>query len=323
MTPDFGPALRAAAPCPDPEFAASVLKGLSSPRKSLPCKYFYDARGSELFEQITKLPEYYLPRAEISILKAHAAELVRDLPESAVLIEFGSGLSRKTEILLAHMQVLSAYVPIDVSQDALARAKKRLESRFPLLDVHALEADFCQRVLLPPAFASCPKLGFFPGSTIGNFSPSAAAGLLRNMRETLSPEGRIAVGVDLKKDPRTLICAYNDSAGITAAFNLNLLTRINSELEGNFDLDAFCHEAIYNPREGRIEMHLIAKKNHAVSVLCRRFWFAAGETIHTENSYKYSPGQFQELARLAGWQPVNVWLDEQKLFSVHELRSLT
>jgi dimethylhistidine N-methyltransferase len=185
--------------------------------------------------------------------------------------------------------------------------------------VQPIAADFSQSAVLPFDLASCPKLGFFPGSTVGNYSPSAAVRLLRTMGDMLSPNGRLIIGVDLKKDACQLVRAYNDAEGVTAAFNLNLLARINRELEGTFDLAAFRHKAIYNPREGRIEMHLVAKKTQAVSVLGRWFRFLAGETIHTENSYKYSTGQFQELARISGWQPRQCWSDEQKLFSVHEL----
>jgi dimethylhistidine N-methyltransferase len=319
MTPKSNLAPRKTAPWPNSEFAMGVINGLSSRYKSLPCKYFYDARGSKLFEMITNLPEYYPTRTEIAILEAHAAEIVHGVPGGAMLIEFGSGSSRKTEILLGSLPGLRAYVPIDVSENALHGAEQRLKKRFPALDVQPIAADFSQSAALPSDLASCPKLGFFPGSTVGNYSPSAAVRLLRTMGDMLSPNGRLIIGVDLKKDACQLVRAYNDAEGVTAAFNLNLLARINRELEGTFDLAAFRHKAIYNPREGRIEMHLVAKKTQAVSVLGRWFRFSAGETIHTENSYKYSTGQFQELARISGWQPRQCWSDEQKLFSVHEL----
>jgi dimethylhistidine N-methyltransferase len=301
------------------EFAESVIDGLSKPRKSLPCRYFYDARGSELFEEITLLPEYYLTRAETAILNSHAAEIASPVPDGTVLVEFGSGFSRKTEILLAALPRLNAYVPIDASESALEEAKRRLLERFPEIDVRPVAADFSRPADLPPEIAEVGKLGFFPGSTIGNFPPLAARRLLRLMRRTLLPEARLIVGVDLKKDVRQLISAYNDAAGVTAAFNLNLLVRINRELEGTFDLDAFRHEAIYNPREGRIEMHLVSVKDQAVTIRGRLFRFFASETIHTENSYKYSIGQFQELAQAAGWLPRRRWTDSDGLFSVHEL----
>jgi dimethylhistidine N-methyltransferase len=323
MIPKSNFALRIIAPWPDSEFAMSVMNGLSNRCKSLSCKYFYDARGSELFEKITNLPEYYPTRTEIAILELHAAEIVQGVPYGAILIEFGSGSSRKTEILLAALPGLCAYVPIDVSESALHGAKQRLQNRFPALEVHPIVADFSQSAGLPSNLASLPKLGFFPGSTIGNFSPPSAIRLLRAMRDVLSPEGRLIIGVDLKKDAHKLVRAYNDSEGTTAAFNLNLLARINRELEGRFDVDGFRHEAIYNPLEGRIEMRLVAKKAQAVSVLGSWFQFFAGEIIHTENSYKYYTGQFQDLARAAGWHPNRLWTDEQDLFSVHELTSKT
>ncbi len=306
---------------PDLDFEAGVIEGLSRPRKSLPCRFFYDARGSELFEEITKVPEYYPTRTEIAILEAHAAEMTKTVLERAVLVEFGSGSSRKTEILLKTLRDLAAYVPVDVSQSALNEARRRLLERFPALIVRPIVGDFSQPVAFPEDLIEAPKLGFFPGSTIGNFSPAATGRLLCTMRAMLSPEGRLIVGVDLKKDARTLVRAYNDDGGVTAAFNLNLLARINRELEGSFDLNGFHHEAIYDPREGRIEMHIVSVKDQAASVRGRWFRFEPGETIHTENSYKYSIGQFQELARTAGWVPGRVWLDDGNLFSVHELIS--
>jgi dimethylhistidine N-methyltransferase len=315
----LGLAPRKIAPRASSEFAAAVLGGLSQRHKSLPCKYFYDARGSELFEEITRLPEYYLTRAETAVLEAHAVEMAAGVPEGAVVVEFGSGSSRKTEILLGALPRPRAYVPIDVSEDALCGAKLRLCSLFPALAVHPIAADFARDATLPSDFGAEPKLGFFPGSTIGNFSPPEAIALLRAMRAVLAPGGRLIIGADLQKDPRTLIRAYDDRAGITAAFNLNLLARINRELEGTFDLDAFRHEAIYDPREGRMEMRLRVKKTHAASVLGREFQFLSGEAIHTENSYKFSIPQFQELARLGGWEPRRLWCDAQNLFSVHEL----
>jgi dimethylhistidine N-methyltransferase len=303
----------------DDEFASGVLDGLSRPHKSLPCRFFYDARGSELFEEITRLPEYYPTRAEAAILRAHGAEMAEGVPDGGALVEFGSGSSLKTEILLGQLPRLGAYVTIDVSQSALSEAKSRLAQRFPGLDVRPIVGDFSYPVAFPDDLADHHKTGFFPGSTIGNLRPAEAQRLLRVFRAALSPGGRLIVGVDLEKDARKLVLAYNDAAGVTAAFNLNLLTRINRELGATFDLDAFRHESIYNPREGRIEMHLISTKAQQVAVRGRRFGFRAGETIHTENSYKYSIAQFQELARSAGWQPRRVWTDDDRLFSVHEL----
>lgn len=306
---------------PDPEFATSVIEGLSKPRKSLPCRFFYDARGSELFEEITRLPEYYPTRTEIAILDAHAAEIASSVDDGAVLVEFGSGSSRKTEILLGCLPRPGAYVPIDVSESALEEAKRRLIKRFPALNVRPIASDFSRLQALPPDLAEPRKLGFFPGSTIGNFSPFAAKNLLGAMRCLLAPDGCLIVGVDLKKDARTLIRAYNDAAGVTAAFNLNLLDRINRELEGSFDLAGFRHEAIYDPREGRVEMHIVSMRDQAVRIQGLWFRYFAGETIHTENSYKYSIPQFQDIACSAGWLPGRVWTDSGNLFSVHELIS--
>ena len=301
------------------DFAAAVLDGLSRPQKTLPCRFFYDARGSELFEEITQLPEYYPTRTETAILEAHAAEMAEGLPSGAILVEFGSGSSLKTEILLRQLPRLGAYVCVDVSDSALAAARARLASRFPALDVRPIVGDFSRTVTFPADLAQRPKTGFFPGSTIGNLTPAEGVRLLQAFGVFLAPSGRLIVGVDLKKDARLLHMAYNDSRGVTAAFNLNLLARINRELAGTFDLGAFQHEAIYNPREGRIEMHLKSLRRQVVDILGRPFRFGAGERIHTENSYKYTIGQFHDLARSAGWQPLRVWTDEGNHFSVHEL----
>jgi dimethylhistidine N-methyltransferase len=301
------------------DFAAAVIDGLSRPHKTLPCRFFYDARGSRLFEEITQLPEYYPTRAEAAILEAHAAEMASAVPAGSVLVEFGSGSSLKTEILLRQLPQLGAYVCVDVSESALAEAQMRLASRFPTLDVRPVVGDFSRAIHFPEDLVERPKTGFFPGSTIGNLTPADAVRLLATFRGSLAPGGRLIVGADLKKDARRLIMAYNDAQGVTAAFNLNLLIRINRELAGTFDLGAFQHEAIYNPREGRIEMHLRSTRRQAVSVLGRRFIFAAGERIHTENSYKYTIAELQELGRAAGWQPERAWVDESGLFSVHEL----
>jgi dimethylhistidine N-methyltransferase len=303
----------------DDEFASAVLDGLSRPQKSLPCRFFYDARGSELFEEITRLPEYYPTRTETAILEAHAAQMAGGVSDGGVLVELGSGSSLKTEILLEKLPQSCAYVPIDVSRAALAGATRRLAARFPRLDVRPIVGDFARPIAFPADLADRPKTGFFPGSTIGNLTPIEAGRLLGVLRTTLSPGGRLIVGVDLKKDTRKLVLAYNDAAGVTAAFNLNLLARINREIGGAFDLDAFRHEAIYNPRDGRIEMHLVSRRKQDVQIGSRRFRFRAGETIHTENSYKYSIRQFQDLARSSGWLPKRVWTDKGNLFSVHEL----
>ncbi|RTL65587.1 MAG: L-histidine N(alpha)-methyltransferase [Hyphomicrobiales bacterium] len=313
---DAGPATAARE-----EFRRDVVAGLSKRQKSLPCRYFYDDRGSVLFEQITELPEYYPTRTEAAILKASAAEMVADFPAGAVLVEFGSGSSRKTELLLRQLPGLRAYVMIDVSAGALEDARQRLGQTFPRLDVRPVVADFSYPVALAPDLQGAPKIGLFPGSTIGNLGQPEAQRLLRLFRAVLSPGGRLIVGVDLKKDTGLLHAAYNDAAGVTAAFNLNLLARINRELEADFDLAAFAHNAPYNARDGRIEMHLVSRKRQSVRVGGCTFAFAEGESIHTENSYKYSIAQFRSLAVSSGWTPRQVWTDPGQLFSVHELVS--
>jgi dimethylhistidine N-methyltransferase len=302
-------------------FAAEVLRGLSGPRKTLPCRFFYDARGSALFERITRLPEYYPTRAETAILRAYAGEMAAGVPDGAVLVEFGSGSSLKTEHLLERLPRLGAYVPIDVSPSALADAKRRLAARFPWLDIRPIAADFAYPVALPAELAWRHETGFFPGSTIGNLMPVEASRLLRVFRAALSSGGRLIVGIDLEKDAGRLVRAYDDTAGVTAAFNLNLLVRINRELGANFDLRGFKHRAVYNAREGRIEMHLVSLRDQSVRIGGRRIPFRAGESIHTESSYKYSIPRFQDLARSANWLPARVWTDPRGLFSVHELIS--
>jgi len=303
----------------DDEFAFAVLDGLSRPQKTLPCRFFYDSRGSELFEEITRLPEYYPTRTEAAILAAHAGEMIDSMADGGVLVEFGSGSSRKTEILLQELARLRAYVMVDVSESALDDATQRLATRFPALDVRSIVADFSYPVALPGDLADGHRTGFFPGSTIGNLNPVEAQRLLRVFRAVLSPGSRLLVGVDLKKDLGTLLPAYNDTAGVTAAFNLNLLARINREIAPAFDVDAFRHAAVYNARDGRIEMHLVSRKDQDVTIRQHRFHFRRGESIHTENSYKYTVGQFQGLARASDWRPSRVWTDADGLFSVHEL----
>jgi dimethylhistidine N-methyltransferase len=288
----------------------------------LPCRFFYDAQGSELFEEITNLPEYYLARAETAILEANSTDIADGVPDGSVLLEFGSGSSLKTEILRRELPNLSAYAPIDVSPTALRDAELRLADRFPQLDVCPIVGDFSRFVALPAGITRRQKTGFFPGSTIGNFEPIEAVRLLAHFRAVLSPGGRLIVGVDLKKDAQTLVRAYDDAAGTTAAFNLNLLARINRDLGASFDLDGFKHKAIYNTGKGRIGMHLESTGDREVRIRGRRFTFRAGETIHTENAYKYSIESFQNIARSADWQPRRVWTDKDSLFSVHELTAL-
>lgn len=301
-------------------FARDVAQGLSSQPKTLPCQYFYDARGSELFEEITRLPEYYPTAVETGILRDCAADFARNLTaEASALVEFGSGSSVKTEILLEAMPGIACYIPIDVSASALDAAADRLSSRFPRLVVRPVIGDFTRSIAMPAAADGLTKIGFFPGSTIGNFAPDEATGLLAAFRSTLAPGGRLLIGADLEKDIALLIPAYDDSAGVTAAFNLNLLARINRELGGNFNLTRFRHLARYDTTKGRIEMHLESVCDQVATVGSHSYRFRAGETIHTENSYKFTIDEFQTLARTAGWHPRHVWTDKRAYFSVHDL----
>ena len=300
-------------------FADAVLAGLAAEPKTLPCQYFYDEHGSALFEQITDAPEYYPTRTETAILRDCVEEIVRGTPAGSVLVEFGSGSSRKTEILLAALDKLAAYVAIDVSASALDDARRRLASHFPGLRVETVVGDFRSTLVLPTDFAPRPRIGFFPGSTIGNFQRHDAVALLADMATMMGTGGRLIIGVDLRKDLGALIPAYNDAAGVTAAFNKNLLVRANRELGADFDLAGFEHEAIFNAGLSRIEMHLVSQRAQSVSLLGRRFAFRPGETIHTENSHKYTIDDFRALVARAGWTPARVWTDARQLFSVHEL----
>jgi dimethylhistidine N-methyltransferase len=301
------------------DFADAALRGLGRSQKSLPCQYFYDARGSELFEQITAVPEYYPTRTEISILRGCVDEIVAATAAGSVLVEFGSGSSRKTEILLEAFDKLAAYVPIDVSPSALVDAKRRLGKLFPDLRINPIVGDFRAELALPDDLAARPRIGFFPGSTIGNFQPAEAIDLLASMRLLLGKGAKVIIGVDLRKDLSKLLPAYNDAAGVTAAFNKNLLARANRELGADFDLDGFVHEAVFNAEKSRIEMHLVSRQSQTVSLLGQRFAFRPGETIHTENSHKYTVEAFRDLAKEAGWSSNRVWTDADRLFSVHEL----
>jgi len=302
-------------------FRDAVLHGLARPRKAIPCKFFYDARGSALFEQICALPEYYLTRTEIAILERNAAEIATLVGPHCRLIEFGSGASRKVRILLNALDAPVAYVPVDISREHLRDAAGSLSEDFPAVPVIAVCADYTRPFPLPP-LAGPPgkRVGFFPGSTIGNFEPDAAADFLANYARILGSGGEMLIGVDLKKDPAVLDAAYDDRAGVTAAFNLNLLERINRELDGDLDLDLFEHLAFYSETEGRIEIYIRSLADHPARIAGRDFHFAAGELIHTEYSYKYAVGEFRALAARAGFRPLKTWIDPDELFSVHYFR---
>ncbi len=300
-------------------FAADVLAGLSATPKRLPAKYFYDSAGSLLFEEITRLPEYYPTRTEIGIFEDKASEISALLPRGAALVEFGSGSTQKVRTLLRASPQIAAYVPVDISADYLAEESRGLERDVPRLAVLPVAADFTKPFELPAAVRGRRSVGFFPGSTIGNFEPVEAAAFLRLAADVLGPGARMIVGVDLVKDRQVLHAAYNDAAGVTAKFNLNLLVRINRELGADFDIAAFRHRAFYNEKLRRIEMHLESLKDQAVRIAGRSITFRAGETIHTENSYKYDPDTFRTLAQAAGWRSIALWTDARKYFSVHAL----
>lgn len=302
------------------DFRDAVLAGLSQDEKNLPSRFLYDARGSELFEAITELPEYYPTRTEIALLQACAPEIARAIPPGAAVVEFGSGASRKTELLLAALDRPAAYIPIEISASALYPAARRIASAFPAVGVHPVLGGFHElgQMRLPVRDHFC--LGFFPGSTIGNFTGTEAALFLRSARRLLGRSAALLIGADLQKPLDILIPAYDDAAGVTAAFNLNLLARINRELSGTFDLGAFEHCAIYNERKERIEMHLKSKSAQTVSVAGRNFAFREGESIHTENSHKYSLSSFRWITARGGWETAESWVDEDRFFSLHLLR---
>ena len=303
----------------DRDFLADLVAGLGKPQKQLAAKYFYDAAGSDLFEAITRLPEYYPTRTELGILDARGAEIAAALPRRASLVEFGSGSTVKVRRLLRHLPDLAAYVPVDVSESFLRSEAETLRADLPALRVEPVAADFTQPFALPADLGGDGFAGFFPGSTIGNFEPPEAARLLAQFGQELGAGASLIVGVDLVKDPAVLEAAYDDAAGVTAAFNLNLLTRINRELAGDFERDHFRHRAVFNAAASRIEMLLVSTRAQTVTVAGRRFAFAEGETIHTENSYKYTVESFRRLAAEAGWTAGTVWTDMQALFSVHAL----
>jgi dimethylhistidine N-methyltransferase len=299
-------------------FAGDVIGDLARHPKRLSPKYFYDARGSELFEQITVLPEYYPTRTELSILRDRGGEIAAIVPHGAALVEFGAGATTKVRLLLERCE-FGGYVPVDISGDFLNAQADGLRKDFPGLDVYPVAADFTAPFALPEPIADMAKVGFFPGSTLGNFEPHEASAFLRSARDILGEGAQMVIGVDLEKDERTLYDAYNDAAGVTARFNLNVLERINRELGGNFDLSGFRHRSIYNRDRHRIEMHLISRKAQSVRVLGHNFSFRPGESIHTENSYKYSLDRFTALARGSGWQVTESWTDKASMFSVHAL----
>ncbi len=301
-------------------FLDDVVAGLSLPRKALAPKYFYDERGCELFEAICEAPEYYLTRAETQLMRDRAGAMARRLGPGCMVIEHGCGSGHKTRILLDALEP-AAYVPIDIAREQLKETSAGIARDFPGLPVVAFCADYLRPLALPEidGIPSRRKVVYFPGSTIGNLIPAEAAVFLGNVRHLVGPGGGLLIGVDLKKDAARLNAAYNDRQGITAEFNLNLLARINRELGADFDLAAFRHQAFYNEPPGRVEMHLLSLKDQRVSIGGHVIRFRAGETIHTENSCKYSVTGFKALASGAGFEPVECWMDAERLFAVHYL----
>lgn len=295
-------------------FRSDVMTGFGERQKAIPARWLYDLAGSELFEAITDLPEYYPTRVETRILQAAGDDFAR-LASNRVVVEFGSGSSTKTPLLLS-VVAPQAYVPIDISGDFLRDSCATLSTRFPALPVLPVEADFMHRVALPAAVSALPKLGFFPGSTIGNLVARTAIDLLRSMRETLGQDGLLLIGIDRIKSPDILIPAYDDAAGVTAEFNRNILLRINRDLGGDIPVDAFRHVARWNDDCARIEMHLEAMRDLTFTIDGTAFAMAAGETIHTENSHKYGPRDARLLLRAGGWTPIHEWIDDDGMFAL-------
>jgi len=302
-------------------FEADIVAGLSAQQKNTLPKYFYDEAGSALFEEICATPEYYVTRVETALLQSVAAELARSIPRDTVLVEFGSGASDKTRQLLDAAPQISTYVPIDISPEALQQAVARLSHDYPRLEMMPLAEDFTRAVKLPPKLEHAPRVGFFPGSTIGNFTPAEAMRFLRSVRSLLGTGSSLIIGVDMIKDPATLLAAYDDALGVTARFNKNLLTRINRELGGDFDAQAFDHRAVWNAQLERMEMHLVSLIDQLVHVAGHSFTFKAGEQLHTESSHKFSVMSFGALACSAGWSINRYWLSPTPRFAIFSLTS--
>ena len=299
----------------DPQFRIDVLKGLRGPRRAIPARWFYDERGSELFDDITRLPEYYPTRTETSLLQSASADLAARIGPGTAVIEFGAGSATKTPLLLKAITP-SAYVPIDISGDYLRSSADILQSSFPALEVIPVEADFTGDVVLPTKLGASERLGFFPGSTIGNFVPRSSVDLLRHMRGILGEGAKLLIGFDRIKADEVLIPAYDDESGVTAAFNLNLLHRINRELDGDIPVDAFTHDVRWNDMQSRIEMHLRCVRDVRFTVEGQAFALQAGESIHTENSHKYDLRGLRLLLRAGSWTPIADYSDPNEWFTL-------
>ena len=300
-----------------------LIEGLNQAEKSISPKYFYDERGSQLFDKITQLPEYYLTGTEIGIMLGNISEIVALVGEQASLIEFGSGSSLKTRVLLEHLSNLAAYVPVDISEEHLLASAEQIRGEFPETEVLPVVADFTQQFELPqPAVMPLRNIVYFPGSTIGNFTHDAALELLKVMRHEAKDNGALLIGVDLQKDPDIIESAYNDSEGVTAAFNVNMLRHLNRDYGADFDLDEFSHEARYDPNEGRVVIRLVSEKDQVVQLGDASINLADGEAILTEYSHKYTLEGFAEMAGHAGFRVEQVWTDTRNLFSVQYLVAL-
>ncbi|MEA2935401.1 MAG: hypothetical protein QOD74_2047 [Variibacter sp.] len=308
-------------PHTDSAFARDVIAGLTAEPKWLWAKHFYDEAGSRLFERITQVAEYYPTRTELSILRENAARIAGLFPPGAALVEFGAGSSIKARILLSAATSLSAYIPVDISAEFLQREAAGVARDYRRLDVIPVATDFTQLFALPSAIDARPRVGFFPGSTIGNFDPEDARAFLARAKQVLGDGALMLVGVDLEKDEAVLNAAYNDAAGVTAAFNMNLLRRINRELGANIPLGNFEHRAFYNAQRHRIEMHLVSRAKQQISICGQHIAFAKGETIHSESSYKYTVRMFSDLAASAGWKSLTVFTDAKQYFSLHVLKA--
>lgn len=304
------------------DFFNEVISGLSGEIKTLPCKYFYDEAGSKLFDAICGSPEYYPTRIELELMRKAAPEIALTIGSNVDLIEYGSGASKKTRYILDALENPASYVAVDISKEFLISSSSALAQDYPEIDVYAVCADFTKPFKLPKGIGTISRrsVGYFPGSTIGNFTRKEAKTFLGLCVKTLGSKGGMLVGVDLKKDPKILEAAYNDEAGVTEAFNRNILYHINRELMGNFDPQSFAHVAFYNQKMGRIEMHLESLKEQIVKIKKHKIFFKNGERIHTENSYKYDIEEFRKLASSAGFTPSKVWTDKDKLFSIHFLQ---
>ena len=319
MTADVSPTIQLIDLHPETDtFFDEVIEGLRQGQKRIPPKFFYDARGSRLFDQITELPEYYLTRTEMTIMRRSIDEMVARIGAHCLLVEYGSGSSLKTRILLDHLPEPAGYVPIDISKEHLLRSAEALAGAYPGLPIQPICADYTTAFHLPHLDDERPVV-YFPGSTIGNFEPGEALAFLRRVAGIVGPGGGLLIGVDLQKDARVIEAAYNDAQGVTAAFNKNVLARINRELGGTFDLDRFEHRAFYDAEHGRIEMHLVSLADQCVRIGALQIPFRCGETILTEYSHKYSLDSFARLAASAGFDVEQVWMDDARLFSVQAL----